>query len=444
MRVWLCAAGLALIGANSVVAEAVTSSPHPNIRPNSRAAAVSETVQRASSSVLVSLRPSLRPEGTEDADLRAENVRFQNWIGAFKTRAAAQGLRRDVLDRAFAGVHYDAKVIRRDGNQSEFVKPIWDYLDSAASETRISNGRNALAENRAVLERIERHYGVDKEIVLAIWGMETAYGTFRGSDNLVQSLATLAFEGRRARFFETQLIAALRILQSGDTTPERMTGSWAGAMGHTQFMPTSYLEYAVDFTGDGRRDIWSDDPTDALASTAAYLKRFGWTKGQPWGVEVRLPQDFDYRLAQRQITKSPRDWAKLGVTGLNGRAVANHGQGAILLPAGGHGAAFMVFDNFRVIERYNAADAYVIGVGHLADRIKGGAPIQAAWPRGDRGLNFSERKEMQQRLTAKGFPTAGVDGRIGPKTMAAVRAYQLANGLMPDGYASLDLLKRLR
>lgn len=440
MRVWLCAAGLALIGANPLVAEGVKTSLHPMPRP----IVAPETVQRASSSVLVSLRPSLRPEEPQPGDLHAENVRFQNWIGAFRTRAAAQGIRRDVLDRAFAGVTYDAEVIRRDRSQSEFTKQIWDYLDSAASDKRISNGRKALEEHRATLNRIERHYGVEKEIVLAIWGMESAYGSFRGSDHLIRSLATLSFEGRRAKFFESQLIAALRILQSGDTTPDRMTGSWAGAMGHTQFMPTSYLEYAVDFTGDGRRDIWSDDPTDALASTAAYLKRFGWTKGQPWGVEVRLPQDFDFGLAQRKITKSPRDWAKLGVTGVNGRAVADHGKAAILLPAGGHGAAFMVFDNFRVIERYNAADAYVIGVGHLADRIAGGPPIQAEWPRGDRALNFTERKEMQERLTARGFPTAGVDGRIGPKTTAAVRAYQLANGLMPDGYASLDLLKRLR
>ncbi len=444
MRVCLCAAGLALIAANSVSAEAIITSPRPETRP----LAAPETVQRATASVLVSLRPSLRPDtkeaGMDPSEPHEANARFQNWIGAFKSRAADQGLRRDVLDRAFRGVHYDAEVIRRDRNQTEFVKPIWDYLDSAASETRISNGRKALQEHRRTLDRIERHYGVDKQVVLAIWGMETAYGTFRGKDNLVQSLATLSFDGRRAKFFETQLIAALRILQSGDVTPENMTGSWAGAMGHTQFMPTSYLDYAVDFTGDGRRDIWSDDPTDALASTAAYLKRFGWTKGQPWGVEVRLPQDFDYRLAQRSITKSPGDWARLGVTGLDGRAVPNHGQAAILLPAGGHGAAFMIFNNFKVIERYNPADAYVIGVGHLSDRIMGGTPIQASWPRDDRGLTFSERKEMQKRLTEKGFPTSGVDGRIGPNTLAAVRAYQLANGLMPDGYASLELLKRLR
>ncbi|MDX2483605.1 MAG: lytic murein transglycosylase [Pseudodonghicola sp.] len=444
MRVWICAAGLALIGAGPGIAEAVDRSP----RPVHRAFDAPDTVGRASSSVLISLRPSLRPDSVGSAppaiDSYAENVRFQNWIGAFKQRAITQGIRADVLERAFQGVSFDADVIRRDRTQSEFSKPIWEYLDSAASDERVANGRAALQQHRATLDRIERRFGVDKEIVVAIWGMESAFGSFRGKNNVVRSLSTLAFEGRRAAFFEAQLIAALRILQSGDTTPETMTGSWAGAMGHTQFMPTSYLDHAVDLTGDGRRDIWSDNPSDALASTAAYLKHFGWTKGQPWGVEVRLPQDFDYALAQRQIKKNPGDWARLGVRGVNGRAVSDHGKAAILLPAGGHGAAFMVFDNFRVIERYNAADAYVIGVGHLADRIAGGGPIQAAWPQGDRGLSFTERTEMQQRLTARGFPTAGVDGRIGPKTMAAVRAYQMANGLLPDGYASLGLLKRLR
>jgi lytic murein transglycosylase len=261
---------------------------------------------------------------------------------------------------------------------------------------------------------------------------------------VIRSLSTLAFEGRRGQFFEEQLIAALKILQNGDTKPRNMTGSWAGAMGHTQFIPTSYLEYAVDFTGDGRRDIWSNDPTDALASTAAYLAKFGWSKGQPWGVEVSLPAGFDYRLAKRSITKSAADWARLGVVGMDGRPISDHGAGSILLPAGGNGAAFMIFDNFGVIERYNTADAYVIGVGHLSDRIKGGPAIYAAWPREDRALTLKERKEMQERLTSKGFDTKGIDGKIGPLTIEAVRAYQVAAGLLPDGYASLKLLERLR
>ncbi|WP_121060472.1 lytic murein transglycosylase [Chachezhania antarctica] len=397
--------------------------------------------------VRVSLRPEIRPAtfpAPEPLPVAGENARFHAWIGAFRDRAQAQGIRSATLDAAFAGVRYDSDVIRLDRNQSEFSKTIWQYLDSAVSDSRVTNGKTALQNQQATLLAIERKYGVDKEVVVAIWGLETNYGTFRGSNNVIEALSTLAFDGRRAAFFEDQLIAALQILQTGDTTPANMKGSWAGAMGHTQFMPTSYLEYAVDFTGNARRDIWSDDPADALASTAAYLKRHGWTTGQPWGVEVSLPRGFDYALADRQITKVPSAWAALGVTGADGRPVPNHGNAAILLPAGGQGAAFMIFDNFAVIERYNSADAYVIGVGHLSDRIGGGPTIQHPWPREDRALTFSERKEMQERLTAHGFDTKGIDGRIGPRTVDAVRAYQQANNMLPDGYASLAVLKRLR
>ena len=279
---------------------------------------------------------------------------------------------------------------------------------------------------------------------MAIWGLESAYGQVRGDSPLIASLATLAYDGRRGAFFESQLVAALEIIQSGDVTPERMTGSWAGAMGHTQFIPTSYLAYAVDFDGDGKRDIWSDDPADALASTAAYLAHFGWKKGQPWGVEVSLPADFDFALSGERVRKSPAEWAAMGVRDMRGRKVPDNGSASILLPAGAHGAAFMIFQNFHVIERYNTADAYVIGVGHLADRIKGGPAIQAAWPRDDRALIFAERQELQERLTRAGFDTQGVDGRIGPNTIAAVRAYQRSMGMIPDGYASLEILKHLR
>jgi len=416
------------------------------VAPGLAAAPQADAVQVAA--VTRSLRPAMRPARAsakqEAIPVAATNQRFQNWIGAFKRRAAAQGISAQVLDKAFAGARYDADVVRRDRNQSEFTKTIWDYLGTAVSDARIANGKAALQKQLPTLEAIERQYGVDKQVVVAIWGLESAYGTFRGSNNVIASLATLAFDTRRSAFFEGQLIAALRILQSGDTTPANMTGSWAGAMGHTQFMPTSYLDHAVDFTGDGRRDIWSDDPSDALASTAAYLAGFGWIKGQPWGVEVRLPKGFDYASARRDNMMSPDNWAKLGVVGLDGQAVPEHGAGSILLPAGGQGAAFMIFKNFEVIERYNTADAYVIGVGHLGDRIMGGKPIQADWPRGDRALTFRERKEMQRRLTEGGFDTVKIDGKIGPLTIAAVRAYQTANGLLPDGYASLGLLERLR
>lgn len=430
MRIAVLAGSVLFLSMTAGLAAAPDESMRPVARPETQRAASAPTVARKLPN------PNLSPKD--------QNARFQLWIDAFQARARAKGVRQDILDQAFAGVTYDAKVIERDRNQSEFSKAIWDYLDSAVSDARIRNGRAALEAQAKTLDAVERKYGVEKEVVAAIWGLESAYGSFRGSNDIIRSLSTLAFDGRRGAFFEAQLMAALTILQSGDTTARQMTGSWAGAMGHTQFMPTSYLDYAVDMTGDNKRDIWSDDPSDALASTAAYLKRFGWKKGQPWGVEVVLPQGFNYALADRDIEKAPADWARLGVKDVDGKTVRNYGAASILLPAGGYGPAFMIFENFSVLERYNTADAYVIGVGHLSDRLTGGDPIQAAWPRSDRALNFGERKELQQRLTQSGFSTQGIDGRIGPKTIDAVRAYQLANGLLPDGYASLALLRRLR
>lgn len=396
-----------------------------------------------------SIAPKQRPAAAvEEAPIvlaqAASNISFQRWIDRFRSRAREAGIRDSVFSAAFQGVRYNTDVIRRDRNQSEFTKQIWEYLDSAVSSTRVSNGRDAFRKHSRLLSEIEARYGVEAEVVTAVWGLESAYGSFRGSEPIIEALATLAFDGRRGRFFESQLIAALQIIQAGDVPPKRMTGSWAGAMGHTQFIPTSYLSYAVDFRGDGKRDIWSDDPTDALASTAAYLKRFGWSKGQPWGVEVVLPRGFDYGQTGERVKKSPAQWAAMGVRDVRGARVPNHGRASILLPAGAQGAAFMIFDNFHVIERYNAADAYVIGVGHLSDRIRGDSPIRANWPRDDRNLRFAEKKEMQRLLTARGFNTRGVDGVIGPNTIQAIRRFQSTQGMVPDGYASYEVLRRLR
>ena len=369
---------------------------------------------------------------------------LQDWIVGFQARALAAGISQRTLDAAFAGVRYDAEVIRRDRNQSEFTKTIWEYLKTAVSEARIVNGKAALARERKTLEALEAEFGVAKEVVVAIWGLESAYGTFRGGDNVIRSLTSLAYDTRRSSFFEAQLLAALQILESGDTEPAQMRGSWAGAMGHTQFMPTSYLEHAVDWTKDGKRDIWSDDPRDALASTAAYLKANGWVAGQPWGVEVRLGPQFDYLQANREITKLPSDWAALGVVDMSGKPVPDHGMAAVLLPAGAEGAAFLIFDNFAVLERYNTADAYVIAAGHLADRIGGGAPLKGDWPRQDRALSFDERIELQELLREAGFDPQKIDAKIGPLTVNAVRGWQASQGLVPDGYASPRLLEMLR
>ena len=417
------------VSRNAADLTSVPAPAHTDVRPEARPA------QR------VAAKPAPKPVATASA---AEAAAFDAWVRDFRPRALAQGVSASPFDRAFRTAVYDPDVIARDSNQAEFTKPIWDYLASAASDSRIENGRAALARYRAVLDRIEARYGVDKEVVVAVWGMESAYGAHRGTKPVIGSLATLAHNGRRVAFFEEQLIAALKILQNGDTAPETMTGSWAGAMGHTQFIPTSYEALAVDFTGDGRRDIWSDDPTDALASTAAYLARYDWKKGQPWGVEVRLPDGFDYTSVSKSNTKMPSAWARLGVVGMDGRAVPDHGQAAVFLPAGSRGPAFLTFRNFSVIARYNNADAYVMGVGHLADRLRGAGPIRGDWPTDDRTLSFSERKELQQRLTAQGFATGGVDGRIGPRSTAAIQDFQTALGLIPDGFASLSLLERLR
>ncbi|KCV82644.1 lytic murein transglycosylase [Actibacterium atlanticum] len=432
---WVKALGLVTLMIPGVALAGMDSSPIPKPRP--------EGVQVAR---LASAVPPPRPTtgGAAVVETSTSNSAFQRWIDGFRGRALAKGISPRVFDTAFANIRYNTDVIAKDRHQSEYTKQIWDYLDSAASPTRVKNGQKALRDHGRTLEKIEAKYGVDKEVVAAVWGLESAYGEFKGDIPTIEALATLAFDGRRGKFFEAQLIDALKILQAGDVPVRKMKGSWAGAMGHTQFIPSSYLAYAVDFTGDGKRDIWSNNPTDALASTAAYLARHGWVTGQPWGVEVKLPKGFNYGLASRKIQKMPSDWGALGVRDMNGRTVRNYGAASILLPAGSQGAAFMIFKNFAVIERYNVADAYVIGVGHLADRIGGGPEIQASWPRGYAPLSFKQKKEMQRRLTRAGFLDDKIDGIIGPNTISAIREFQKSKGVTPDGYPSQELLKLLK
>ncbi|WP_298429430.1 lytic murein transglycosylase [uncultured Jannaschia sp.] len=328
---------------------------------------------------------------------------WSSWVAAFKPRAAAAGIRADVVERAFRGQGYVPGVVARDRNQTEFKRSFEDYLNIVAPERKVQAGRAAFARHRSTLSAIESRYGVPAEIVAAIWGVESNFGQRRGDIPTISAVSTLAFDGRRGAFFEKQLIAALRILQSGDITPERMLGSWAGAMGHTQFIPTSYLQSAVDFTGDGRRDIWSDDPADALASAAAYLRDAGWQRGQSWAVE------------------DP-----------SGNLTPDRG-----------GPSFRTGPNFRVIKRYNNSDSYALGVGHLADRIAGGGALRQGFgPDGD-GLVKSQRVDLQRRLTAAGFDTDGDDGVLGPKSRAAIAAYQRSVGLEATGRPSVALLQRL-
>jgi lytic murein transglycosylase len=365
------------------------------------------------------------------------------WLSTFKDRALAAGISSATLD-ALEGAEYLPKVVRNDRHQNEFTKTIWEYLDTAVSDDRIAHGLKALKSQGDTLVRIEATYGVDAEVVAAIWGLESAYGAVRGDIPTLHALATLAYDGRRGAFFEGELIAALKILQLGDASAATLRGSWAGAMGHTQFMPSSWHAFAVDFTADGKRDIWGDDPTDALASTAAYLAGKGWVKGAPWGAEITLPPGFNYDLTTERVKKPVADWQAMGVRLADGTDLPNHGPASVLLPGGHKGAAFLIFQNFHVIETYNTADAYVIAVGHLADRLRGAGPILAPWPRDERALSFDERVALQKRLTSAGFDTGGVDAKMGPKTVAAIKAFQKASGRVPDGFPSLSVLQALQ
>ena len=383
------------------------------------------------------------PRAPEPTMRAVPNAAYDAWVASFRGRAAASGISAGTIDTAFRSAGFLPDVIDRDRNQTEFTRTLEDYLSIAASDERVSKGRAAYARQGSTLAEIESRYGVESQVVCAVWGLESFYGERRGSVPVISALSTLAFEGRRGAFFESQLIAALKILQNGDVTPQGMTGSWAGAMGHTQFIPTSYLAYAVDFRGDGRRDIWSEDPTDALASTAAYLSRSGWTRGQPWGVEVRLPQGFSGPTG-RSTTRNPSDWAAMGVRDMAGRVVPNHGAASILAPMGLSGPAFMVVRNFTVITRYNNAENYVIGVGHLSDLLRGGTAIRGSFPPDARGMTKPDRQDLQRRLTAAGYDTGGSDGVVGPKTREAISAWQRANGMTPTGEPSLDILARLR
>lgn len=375
-----------------------------------------------------------------------ENAAFADWLTAFRADAMKAGISGETFDRSLAGVRIDRDVIEANEAQPEFTKPVWEYLEGALSDTRVAKGRALLAENKALLDRIEARYGVDRHVLVAIWGLESNYGSFQGTMSVVRSLATLGFEGRRTEYGRTQLIAALEIIQHGDVAPQEMTGSWAGAMGQTQFIPTTYNAHAVDFDGDGRRDIWKSH-ADALASAAHYLNQSGWKTGAVWGHEVKLPKDFDYSQADMSIRKSVAEWVKAGVARIDGRPFPGGEMGekaSVFLPSGHRGPAFIVMDNFRTVLAYNASTSYSLAVNLLADRFKGRGEIEGAWPRGDRPLGRHERHELQRLLTAKGHDTGGVDGIIGYNTRKAVRAYQASIGLPADGYPTHELLQRLK
>lgn len=378
------------------------------------------------------------PTSTSTVDRAAQ---FSRWVEAFRASARAAGINDATLHAALDSVRYLPQVIEADRSQPEFTRAVWDYLDSAVSPTRIARGQEKLRQLRPQLAPIAARYGVPAEVLVAIWGVESSFGSFVGDIPAIDALATLGFEGRREAWAREQLLAALKILQSGDIGRAQMVGSWAGAMGQTQFIPTVFLAHAVDADGDGRRDIWGSVP-DVMASTANFIARSGWQAGQPWGAEVRLPSGFDY--ADTDVRHSALEWAAKGVQSMDGTPLPNLPDAAILLPAGARGPAFLVANNFRTILRYNNATSYALAVNLLAQRLANGAAVQTAWPRDLQPLARSQVLALQKALNAQGFDSGTPDGLAGPATQRALRRYQTSLGLPADGFPTLDLLQRLQ
>jgi lytic murein transglycosylase len=383
------------------------------------------------------------PLMTADA-IRAAAANFHDCLEALWPEAARRGVPRALFDAQTASLTPDLRIMDLLDGQPEFTKAIWDYLDLLVSEDRIQGGRAILAQHRATFDAVEKAFGVDRYVVTAIWGIESNYGTQGGTRPVVRSTATLACVGRRQDYFREEFLSALEILAHGDIDASRLVGSWAGAFGPTQFMPTSFKKYAVDFDGDGRRDVVDSIP-DLIASTANNLKKDGWVTGQTWGYEVVLPEHFNFMLADRNRVLTIQEWMRAGITRPHGKAFPRLDDRAYLLvPAGAQGPGFLMLQNFRVIMKYNPAEAYALATGYLADRMRGAEPLAQAWPRFERVLTRDERLELQQLLADHGYDVGMPDGQLGGRTRAALRQFQAQVGSVPDGFATASLLERLR
>lgn len=375
----------------------------------------------------------------------AEELMFADCLAGLRSQAITAGVSGNAFDTHTRDLAPDMSVLALLDAQPEFTTPIWDYLAALVDEQRISDGQAMLKANASVLAQVSQQYGVDPATVVAVWGVESDYGKTFGKRPLLVSLATLSCFGRRQEFFRGEFFATLKLLQSGDLKPEGLTGSWAGAFGHTQFMPTTYQRIAVDGDGDGRRDLVGSIP-DALASTANYLKRAGWRSGESWGYEVKLPQGFDPSLAGRKNKRALSSWIARGVTRVDGAPIAaSDAQAGVLLPAGVNGPAFLVFRNFDAIYSYNAAESYALAIATLSDRLRGGGPLLTPWPTDDPGLGRGERKQLQILLLARGHAIGTADGMIGTLTRRAIVVEQQRLGMQPqDGRAGRKILDALR
>ena len=376
------------------------------------------------------------------ASLPAAAQDFDACTRELRAEATANGIAAATFDSAFTGLQPDPSVFEAMESQPEFETPVWEYLARLVDDRRVNEGRAMLEHWRRPLTLAQRRYGVDRNFLVAVWGVETDYGRIMGRRPLIRSLATLSCGGPRQRYFRGELMATLQILQSGDVRAELLRGSWAGAFGHAQFMPSTFRRAAVDLDGDGRRDIVGSIP-DALGSIANYLKDAGWVSGQPWGYEVKLPPGYK-GPSGRHNRHDLAEWKALGIVRSDRKPLTGPDRAALLLPAGTRGPAFLVFANFNAIHAYNNSESYALAIAHLADRIRGGPPIQASWPTDDRLLSRAERVELQLWLIERGFYTGAADGILGSRTVEAIKAFQDAVGISADGFASARVLRALR
>jgi lytic murein transglycosylase len=378
----------------------------------------------------------------------ASQNNFQNCLANLRSQAVARGVSGSTYDRYTQNLSPDYSVIERLNYQPEFSTPIWDYLSGLVDEERVQLGRQKLQQHREVLNRVAATYGVPAEMVVAVWGVESNFGDISGKYPLLQALGTLSCEGRRQSYFRGEFFTTMKLLQRGDVREEHLKGSWAGAFGHTQFMPSTYDELAVDFDGDGRRDLVSSIP-DALASTANFLSKRGWQSGQPWGFEVKIPQGMSVSGEGRRNKKSLSSWINQGVVRADGSPLiqgnlSQSSQAGLLAPAGPNGPVFLVFKNFDAIYSYNAAESYALAIAHLSDRLQGKGSFTATWPTDDPGTSRAERREIQQFLLSRGYDIGAVDGLIGDKTRQAIRQEQQRLGLSPTGRAGQQILRAFR
>jgi membrane-bound lytic murein transglycosylase B len=376
--------------------------------------------------------------------IRAAAASFHECLERLWPAAARRGITRETFTIFTARLTPDLRIMDLLDSQPEFIKSIWDYLDLLVSDERIEQGRALLEKYRATFDAVERSYGVDRHAIVAIWGVETNYGSLGGERPVIRSTATLACIGRRQNYFREEFLSALEILQRGDVRPERFVGSWAGAFGPTQFMPTAFKRYAVDFDRDGRRDVIDSVP-DIIASTANNLKKDGWIAGETWGYEVVVPANFNFMLADHARMMTIRDWERTGLARPGDKPFPHPDEHAFLLmPAGVQGPGFLMLPNFRAIMRYNPSEAYALAIGHLSDRLRGGEAFAQAWPRYERVLSRGERLELQQLLVRRGYDVGEPDGQLGARTRSAIRDFQTKIGQVPDGFASAVILDQLR